>query len=296
MSTGVPSPPASFLPAQQENVIDLTEDRDEQNTPNATNSSRRGPRFDREIMTDVVDLEAPQTPTLNRQASSPEVQFLGSARREQPQPQQTRFQDSSSPFLTLFRPDFGRPASRSAQLRAQAFQQEVALRTRDIFGAFRNAMGPFWIGDPPREGVDLTVDFEGPFGYTQTGARPARAAPVYQAPPPAAQGFTRSAGEEEIVVCPNCDHELGTGDDPIARQIWLSRACGHVCASSIYFSVMFANSCLQVYCGVCTKNRALSRKKQDLNNPPKTKPFAKCVVPDCGKSVSQPKTMIQIYL
>jgi hypothetical protein len=45
---------------------------------------------------------------------------------------------------------------------------------------------------------------------------------------PPAEGFTRIAKEDEIVVCPNCDHELGTGDDPVKRQIWVAKPCGHV--------------------------------------------------------------------
>ena len=60
----------------------------------------------------------------------------------------------------------------------------------------------------------------------QTQPPPPR--PTYQAPPPPAEGFTRSPKEEDTVICPNCDHELGQGNDEIRRQIWVIRSCGHV--------------------------------------------------------------------
>ena len=52
--------------------------------------------------------------------------------------------------------------------------------------------------------------------------------PTYEAPSPAMQGFTRSPKEDDILVCPNCEEELGTGKDDSKRQVWVIRACGHV--------------------------------------------------------------------
>ena len=69
----------------------------------------------------------------------------------------------------------------------------------------------------------------------QTQPPPPR--PTYEAPPPPGDGFTRSPKEDDTVICPNCDHELGQGNDEIRRQIWVIRSCGHVSAldSSIGF-------------------------------------------------------------
>ncbi|KAL8735978.1 MAG: hypothetical protein Q9166_000540 [cf. Caloplaca sp. 2 TL-2023] len=52
--------------------------------------------------------------------------------------------------------------------------------------------------------------------------------PTYDAPSPARQGFTRSPKEEDVLVCPNCEDELGTGKDDTKRQVWVVKACGHV--------------------------------------------------------------------
>ena len=52
--------------------------------------------------------------------------------------------------------------------------------------------------------------------------------PRYSSPPPAREGFTRSPGEDDVVVCPNCEDELGAGGDALQRQIWVIRSCGHV--------------------------------------------------------------------
>ena len=52
--------------------------------------------------------------------------------------------------------------------------------------------------------------------------------PTYDAPQAAPQGFTRSPQEEEVLVCPNCEDELCTGDSDQKRQVWLVKGCGHV--------------------------------------------------------------------
>ncbi|EAS28152.3 uncharacterized protein CIMG_09356 [Coccidioides immitis RS] len=300
MSTGVPPPPPSFLQAQpQPNVIDLTQDdssppsRSPQRSWIPSSGSRptgasRPPRFGRNIMADVVNLEQEpgQSPS-NNQQSSPEVQWLGSisrGARPRTQPQQTTSSEHHHrglPFrrgglMNLLRAD------RLALNRTQEFAEEMALRTRDIV-AFSHAMTPFWIGEAPRHGIDLTIDLDNPqMDLTLVGleslnpdGRPT--SPAYQSPPAPPAGFTRTAGEDDVVICPNCEHELGTGDDPIQKQVWVARSCGHV------------------YCGLCTKNRASSRGRKAAV-PAKTRPFSKCVVTDCGKSVSQPRTMLQIYL
>ena len=66
------------------------------------------------------------------------------------------------------------------------------------------------------------------FDLAQPDRPPARAPPRYSAPQPVPEGFTRSPKEEDTVICPNCDAELGQGETEEKRQIWVVRSCGHV--------------------------------------------------------------------
>ncbi|KAL9587428.1 MAG: hypothetical protein Q9212_000243 [Teloschistes hypoglaucus] len=52
--------------------------------------------------------------------------------------------------------------------------------------------------------------------------------PTYDKPSPARPGHTRSPKEDDVLVCPNCEEELGTGDNEDKRQVWAIKACGHV--------------------------------------------------------------------
>lgn len=52
--------------------------------------------------------------------------------------------------------------------------------------------------------------------------------PKYEPPEKAPAGFTRSPGENEEVVCPNCGDELCMGDNDIKQQVWVVKGCGHV--------------------------------------------------------------------
>ncbi|KAI5305816.1 hypothetical protein KEM55_008833 [Ascosphaera atra] len=102
--------------------------------------------------------------------------------------------------------------------------------------------------------------------------------PVYVPPEAAPEGFTRTVRESEVVVCPNCGHELGTdAEDEVQKQIWVVKQCGHV------------------YCGLCARNRAQKNRRRGAPAV-KTKPFSKCVVEGCEKNVTQPSTMLQVYL
>lgn len=61
------------------------------------------------------------------------------------------------------------------------------------------------------------------------GGEPARPpTPVYEAPPAAKPGFTRSPGKNEEIVCPNCGDELCTGESEVKQQVWVVKSCGHV--------------------------------------------------------------------
>ena len=89
-----------------------------------------------------------------------------------------------------------------------------------------------WIGDGPAGAIDLTInlDVDGPLGldYQLTGlTRQRTPANAYKPPSPPPEGFTRNVAEDDVVVCPNCDMELGTGDET-KQQIWVVKQCGHV--------------------------------------------------------------------
>lgn len=57
---------------------------------------------------------------------------------------------------------------------------------------------------------------------------PPRSSSPYKAPRAATQGFTRKVEEDDMVVCPHCGDELGTGDNDLKQQIWVVKQCGHV--------------------------------------------------------------------
>ncbi|QSS55194.1 RING finger domain-containing protein [Histoplasma capsulatum var. duboisii H88] len=288
------SPPP---PPHQENVIDLTDEPDNilsdrgLQTPLRQPAGRRSrpPRFGRNIMADVVDLdEESSTANEPHHFSSPEVQFLGTQIRPAEETRQNgirhRNQDApphlrGSSLVDMIRRIRGSGPPSSYLQRQETIREEMGLRNRNLARALPTDIAPFWIGEQPIQG-ELEDDFPIELDYRTTGfgAGETRRTPAYVAPAAPPPGFTRTVGENEVVVCPNCDHELGTGDDAVRRQIWVAKPCGHV------------------YCGQCTKYRARSRKRTDSASSPKTKPFAKCVVADCGKTISQPRAMFQIYL
>lgn len=57
---------------------------------------------------------------------------------------------------------------------------------------------------------------------------PPRPSSPYKAPRAVTGGFTRKVEEDDIVVCPHCGDELGTGNDDLKQQIWVVKQCGHV--------------------------------------------------------------------
>lgn len=72
------------------------------------------------------------------------------------------------------------------------------------------------------------LDFETPAFPVHHHASTAPSLPVYERPPPPRSGFTRSAAEDDTIICPNCKEELGIGDSERKRQVWVVKKCGHV--------------------------------------------------------------------
>ncbi|KAF7588981.1 hypothetical protein BBP40_004948 [Aspergillus hancockii] len=297
-------PVASASP-QTEEVIDLTNEPDsppQQNTTRATQRRPRQPRFGREIMADVVDLEEEPDNTIQLDpSSSPEVQFVGASVRPilprptlpPPPPLRDRgFMGSSLLQMLRFGGSRGRALS------------DEELLSRGLAWGYRGGhrhhledVETFWIGDGPGGAIDLTInlDMDGPvpLDYEYPGRTPDRGSrQTYKPPTPPPEGFTRSLGEDDVVCCPNCDAELGTGDET-QQQIWVVKQCGHVRISMKTLVLVGSNFASQVYCGQCATHRSKSNAKK-ASQP--TRPFSKCQVADCGKAVSAPKSMFQVYL
>jgi len=105
--------------------------------------------------------------------------------------------------------------------------------------------------------------------------------PTYEAPPAAPDGFTRSPRKEDVLLCPNCDCELGEGDD-LEKQFWVSKDCGHV------------------YCGVCAHTKRVNKKKAANIPSQETRPRLQleldtCVIEGCGAKLSRKGQLFQVY-
>lgn len=237
-------------------VIDLTEETsspapEPQTIPPATTSTRganRPPRFDREIIS-VDDQDEDIT---NFREESPEIQFLRS------EPLRAAGQSRSS---SVFRSVQGRPrhtpGPRSLGLRPSP---PVSVRVERATGQNHNQGWANTLNLPfsghlnatlHRGGNDQLIhweDFDGgifqapgdldffapAFNYDNPSRPQAQAQaqaqlPTYDPPSPAKVGFTRSPNEDDTLVCPHCDDELGVGDNDVKRQVWVVKACGHVC-------------------------------------------------------------------
>ena len=280
-------------------VIDLTEEPD---SPPQTRPPRP-PGLGQDRRIDVVDLDAegedepevivtsPDDPP-----SSPEVQFMGASERPRrpppPPPLPPRSFGVSNSLLRMLGFHSSRLPERARQ---DIFSQVIARRAREIA---RHRPPPpmddvLWMGGDPSDGaVDLTVNLDVNPREMERHPPPARA---YKPPSPVPEGFTRTVGDEDVVCCPNCDAELGVGSE-IKQQIWVVKQCGHVgppILPSVFSDKLLTS--VQVYCGECATHRSQSRAKKNSTSH-KTKPFAKCLVDNCGKSVSHTRSMFQVYL
>lgn len=285
-------------------IIDLTEETsspapEPHTIPLAITNTRganRPPRFDREI----ISVDDQDDNTTRGREESPEIQFLRS------EPLRGGGQSRSS---SASRRVQGRPGHTPGP-RLPPVRLAVAPGQNENHGWARALNLPFsgHLNAGFHRGHDRLIhwedfdagmfqapgdlDFFAPaFNYENPShpqAQPQPRLPTYDPPSPAKPGFTRSPDEEDTLVCPHCDDELGTGDSDVKRQVWVVKACGHVCVLHRAFLLMLTS--LQVYCGDCATHRHKSRSSN------RVKPFSKCVVEDCGKNVASPKNVIQVYL
>ena len=247
-------PVMSTQPPQNgaQNVIDLTEEPPSpvfapQNNVHPLNRrtsppprARRGPRYEREI----IDADAS---AVDLRESSPEVQFIrarprsrsASGHSQRPTGNTTRV---SAAFRSL-------PAAPPDQVHGRATALPSISRFMPDIGAIiagRNHR--------PRDELVQIEDwqlsgFEAPdlnFGLQgfnlEQPSRPVDQQPrlpIYDAPPAPRAGFTRELKEDDVLVCANCDDELGVGDDDVKRQVWIIKACGHVSITVKSFSFHF---------------------------------------------------------
>lgn len=68
----------------------------------------------------------------------------------------------------------------------------------------------------------------GPIVQAEPPPPPPPPPPTYSAPSAPRLGYSRSPKEDDVLICPNCEDELGVGKDDIKRQVWVAKKCGHV--------------------------------------------------------------------
>ena len=309
----------------RQDVIDLTEDTSSppvahtvppaQRHSEASTTANRPPRYDRNI----IDIDEPEENAVDLREESPEIQFLTSRPR-------SRSLSATRP-LARRRPGLA-PTTRSPGRRPQlAVRVAAGDRNPHQLASWTGALQNLQIPRPYHSnynraheaddlagfGGDFTVGggfnlgdglFQVPdnLNFLQAGfdyERPSRPQqqprlPTYEAPPAPQDGFTRSPKEEDTLVCPHCDDELGVGDEEVKRQVWVVKACGHVRILEFLPSPVLMHL-FQVYCGDCAINRSIKQSSL-AGSSRRVKPWSKCVVDDCGKSVVNPKSVIQVYL
>lgn len=236
--------PAQGL-TQQEAVIDLTEEPEtpphrasQPGSGSRSSTAGRPPRFGRDILEDIVDLEDEEEDISNDAAegspSSPDVQFIGSTSRRLPHPLASRGLDTRS----ALRPSQNSPRRRIGTSGRFPFLSSVTsllganARSQTAFDVDTFFLGPD--GGFPGPFAELAnLDYAMPsfsMASSSSSAQPAASnrQDEYKAPSPAPEGFSRTLGEDDVAVCPNCYWELGTGEGK-KQEIWVAKPCGHVC-------------------------------------------------------------------
>ena len=245
-----PAPPPPPPPPPQQDFIDLTEESSSpvpefvlppEHTPDPL--LRRPPTLHRyrtpprrhplAHSSDIIDLSEesdsrPMPPNTAHRSGSPEIQFLSSRTRSRSVSIDDR-QSTLRPPVRYNRPqDVDEPAPWAPpQLPGLPDFGIGAMleRARDQLVGWEmfNRNGDFQI---PNMMDFQTVGFDLDFPDRQPPVAPRL--PTYEAPGPARPGFKRSPKDGDVLVCPICDDELGTGESDTKRQVWVVKACGHV--------------------------------------------------------------------
>ena len=231
-------------------IIDLTEDTSSPPEahiipPGPTHTeipagANRPPRFDRNI----INVDEQEVHAVDLSEESPEIEFLTSRPRSRSL--------SASRRLPRRRPGFGPSPGRHPQIPFRATAEDRILhqptRWTDTLhnipfprlhhsniGRIQGdeligVEGDFAVGGGLFQVPDNLNFLQAGFDYDQP-SRPQQQQPrlpTYDPPLPAQLGFTRSPNEDDVLACPHCDDELGTGENEVKRQVWVVKACGHV--------------------------------------------------------------------
>ena len=238
---------ASRLPRFSRDVIDLEDDSEPYEADDETQTA-----FDL-AMGDIDDL--------TNEPDSPEVEILYSQRSSQaqtrpqgvgwhaslprPQPSGRSSTWSRAPsnsgmldtIRSLFRMNEGEGSAPAPVLRQRTRAPSIPVRMR------RPSPHPVSVGlqmqrmmndglpiDDISENFRIPgmLDFETAAFHVHRDVTAPPPLPLYDAPAPPRAGYTRSATEHDVIVCPNCNSELGVGDGDLKRSVWVIKKCGHV--------------------------------------------------------------------
>lgn len=242
-----------------QHFIDLTEDGSsplaaQTIPPTFTHSegqrgAQRPPRFDR----DIISIDDQEDEAVDLREDSPEIQFLTSRPRSRSlsttrhaRHQSTLRQRRHTPVARspVRRPQVslritGAPAEAHGHQNAGWLFHPFAARVNTNTPRLHEDGLVEW-GNYPSGNFELPehLDYIAPAFNLDNPARrqPQPRVPTYDPPAPAEEGFTRTPNENDMLVCPNCDDELGLGVDEVKRQVWVVKACGHVCVIRFIFS------------------------------------------------------------
>ncbi|KAI4197812.1 MAG: hypothetical protein LQ346_002909 [Caloplaca aetnensis] len=257
-------PAAAPVRAPAANIIDLTEDNSADEVhPRARPSARASslsttsqPNNGRLTFPDFIDLDEESTrATIGSSSETPDLELLGvRSIRSQPRSateahlrQENRHvranlrppspsHDPADHASTIV-PVGGRGALQQHAQLGRERQQQLAQQTARQFHQLLTSNHPDPIANTllRHEGRDIILPGDLDFvtqGFRMGDAPVTRQVPpplpTYDAPSPPRAGFTRSPKEDDALVCPNCEDELGLGNDDIKRQVWVIKACGHV--------------------------------------------------------------------
>ena len=255
-------------PIMSQQVIDLTEDRSSLVTSRVvppTFSHSEGQRGAQRSPRDIISIDDQEDEAVDLREDSPEIQFLTSRPRSRSLSTTQHARHQSSLRQRRHTPAIRSPVRRPQVLRitgapVQAHGHQNAGWLSLPFGAPVHANTPR-THEEELLGWDFPAgNFEAPahlnysataFDLEQPARRPPKPrVPTYDPPAAAQEGYTRTPKEDDVVVCPNCDDELGLGDDEVKRQVWVVKACGHVCPiySSTLLQLSFISGLLWRVC------------------------------------------------
>ena len=235
-------------------VIDLTEDTSsppEAHTipPSSTHTepssaANRPPRFDRNI----INIDEQENASADLREESPEIQFLTSRPRSRSLSATRRLARRRPAFAASTRSPGRRPQIPAHVTPGERGPHQVAGWADTLhniqfprpyhshFGRphgdeLVGIEGSFTVGRGIFQVPDNLNFLQAGFDYEQP-SRPQQQQqprlPTYDPPLPVQRGFTRSPNEDDVLVCPQCDDELGVGDNEVKKQVWVVKACGHV--------------------------------------------------------------------